>query len=156
MAGHLFVDEMKTFNDPSHAKHLVRRSSVCKGAIIVGAEDSGYSRRVGGMPPARPDGAGARLDSSNPPMTPSGHSRNLRPSRRRSALTSIADMPLRCGPLESWLLRHAVFTFYNLLPSSALCDLHWRSAGRHFFGNSRWINWLVGIYARILLYRTRA
>ena len=96
-AGHLFVDEMKTFNDPSHAKHIVRRSSVCKGAIIVGAEDKGYSRRVGGMPPARPDGAGARLDSSNPPTTASGHSRNLRPSRPRSALTSIADMPLRCG-----------------------------------------------------------
>jgi hypothetical protein len=31
---HLFVDEMKTFNDLSHAKHIVWRSTVCKGAII--------------------------------------------------------------------------------------------------------------------------
>ena len=35
---HLFVDEMHTFNDLSHTKHIVRRSTVCKGAIIVGAE----------------------------------------------------------------------------------------------------------------------
>ena len=48
--------------------------------------------------------------------------------------------------------RHAVFAFYNLLPSSAFCDLRWRITGRHLFGNSRWINRLVGIYARILLF----
>ena len=70
-ASHLFVDEMKTFKDPSHAKHLVRRSTLWQGAILVGPEDSGYSRRVGGMP-ARPDGAGARLNSSDPSMTASG------------------------------------------------------------------------------------
>jgi hypothetical protein len=71
----LFVDEMNTFKDLSHTKYMVRRSTVCKGAIIVGAEDGGYSQRVGAMPPARPDSAGAWLNFSSPSMTASGQSR---------------------------------------------------------------------------------
>jgi hypothetical protein len=49
----LFVDEMNTFNDLSHAKHIVRRSTVRKGEIIVGPQMAAIPN--GSAPCRRPD-----------------------------------------------------------------------------------------------------